>query len=194
MQRQSALGVRAGGKAVGNGKPVDLSGYVLGGIDGSNYMLPTLSANITPAPLTITGVTGVNNKVYDGTPIASLMGAPSVTPIAGDTVTVTATAQFADKQAAVGKVVPVTYLSAGADLGNYTVTPAVGSTSFTADITPRPLTVTATGVNRVYTATTAATLNYSDDRIGGDALIVSNHGGHPRRPQGAVFASGPHHR
>ena len=160
-------------KAVGNGKPVDLSGYVLGGIDGSNYMLPTLSANITPAPLTITGVTGVNNKVYDGTPIASLMGAPNVTPIAGDTVTVTATAQFADKQAAVGKVVPVTYLSAGADLGNYTVTPAVGSTSFTADITPRPLTVTATGVNRVYTATTAATLNYSDDRIGGDALTLS---------------------
>src|SRR5204863_930449 len=58
----------------------------------------------------------------------------------------------------------------GTDAGNY----SYGSTaSTTADITARALTVSATGVNKVYDGTTAATATLSDDRVSGDSLTDS---------------------
>jgi autotransporter-associated beta strand protein len=56
-------------KNVGIAIPVTVTGLALGGTQAGNYTLtqPTgLTANITPAMLTVTGVT-VNNKVYDTT-------------------------------------------------------------------------------------------------------------------------------
>ena len=64
-------------KTVANGKPVTVSGLALTGRDAANYTLtqPTTSANITPASLTVTGVS-VSNKVYDRSVAATLGGAP----------------------------------------------------------------------------------------------------------------------
>src|SRR5439155_5073595 len=42
-----------------------------------------------------------------------------------------------------------------------------------ADITARTLTVSATGMNKVYDGTTAATVTLSDDRLAGDDLTAS---------------------
>jgi hypothetical protein len=53
---------------------------------------------------------------------------------------------------------------------NYTL---VGGNS-TGTITPRTLAVTATGVNRVYDATTVATVTLGDNRVAGDVLTLSN--------------------
>ena len=68
--------------------------------------------------------------------------------------------------------------------GPYTITPNAGSlsatnydfTSFvsgTLTITSRALQVTATGVNKVYDGTTAATVTLSDDRVSGDTFTES---------------------
>jgi hypothetical protein len=58
---------------VGNNKPVTVSGLALGGADAGNYTLsvPILNANITPAPLTVAGITAAS-KVYDGTTNATI--------------------------------------------------------------------------------------------------------------------------
>jgi hypothetical protein len=58
---------------VGNNKPVTVSGLALGGADAGNYTLsvPIFNANITPAPLTVAGITAAS-KVYDGTTNATI--------------------------------------------------------------------------------------------------------------------------
>jgi len=61
-------------KDVGSGKPVTVSGVVLGGADGGNYTVTQpagLTADITQANLTITGAVA-NNKVYDRNRIATV--------------------------------------------------------------------------------------------------------------------------
>src|SRR5207245_1894502 len=58
-------------------------------------------------------------------------------------------------------------LISGADAGNYTFN-AVAAT--TADITPRALTVSAHGVNKVYDGTTTASVTLSDNRVAGDVF------------------------
>lgn len=51
----------------------------------------------------------------------------------------------------------------------YTVTYTDGALT----VTPATLTIAATGVNRVYDATTGATVSYSDNRVSGDVLTIS---------------------
>ncbi|WAC74486.1 YDG domain-containing protein [Roseateles sp. SL47] len=111
-------------KNVGTSKPVTVSGLTLTGADAANYTLilpPTLAANITPAPLTITGVQA-SDKIYDGSRVATLVGVATVSPFAQDVVSLTgpATATFSDKDPGIGKPVTVTgYRLTGPDAGNY---------------------------------------------------------------------------
>jgi hypothetical protein len=101
-------------------------------------------------------------------PLASLSGA-----LAGDDVSLSGgSASFAIKSAGTARTVTATGLTlSGAAAGNY----QLASTSATAlaDITPRPLLVSATGANRVYDGTTAATVTLSDNRVSGDVLSTS---------------------
>ncbi|MEK7075675.1 MAG: YDG domain-containing protein, partial [Patescibacteria group bacterium] len=69
-----------------------------------------------------------------------------------------------------GKQVTVSGLSlGGADAGNYSLTQPVLNDGV---IAPATLTVTATGVNKVYDAGTTATVILSDDRVLGDVLTL----------------------
>src|SRR5207244_10622931 len=78
---------------------------------------------------------------------------------------------FLNKNVGTGKTVNVSGISiSGADSGNYT---ANTTTSTTANITVRTLTVSATGVNRVYDGTTNAAVTLSDDRVAGDVLTAN---------------------
>src|SRR6185295_16082043 len=71
-----------------------------------------------------------------------------------------------------GKAVTVNGIAInGTDAGNYNLTNMAAST--TADITARALTVSATGVSRVYDGTTSATVTLSDDRVSGDVLTTA---------------------
>ena len=90
---------------------------------------------ITPASLTITGISA-SNKVYDGTAAAILSGTAKVSPLGSDSVTLsgTGTGVFASKNVGTGKAVTVTgYTFSGADASNYTL---VEPTGLTANITP----------------------------------------------------------
>ena len=153
-------------KNVGNGKTVTLTGASLGGADAGNYVLDsvaTTTANITPRDLTVSA-TGVN-KLYDGTTSATVTLATDA--IGGDAVTAAYTsASFADKHVGNGKAVSVSGISiSGADAGNYTLLNTTASA--TANITPRDLTVSATGVNKQYDGTTSATVTLADQASAG---------------------------
>ncbi len=160
-------------KNVANGKSVTVSGISISGTDAGNYTLQnttaTATANITPASLTVTA-TGVN-KVYDATANATVT--LSDNRINGDVVTDSYTsASFANKNVANGKSATISGISiSGTDAGNYTLQNTTATA--TANIAPASLTVTATGVNKVYDATNNASTTLSDNRISGDVVTDS---------------------
>ena len=155
-------------KNVGTGKVLTVIGITITGSDAGNYFLAnttaTTSASITPRVLTVSA--GAANKVYDGTTAAIV--ALSDNRVAGDVFTDADTsANFADKNVGNGKAVTVAGITiTGTNAGNYTLTSTTATTA--ANITPRALTVSATGVNKVYDGTTAATVALADNRVGGD--------------------------
>src|SRR5581483_11763597 len=155
-------------KNAGNSKTINVSGISIAGADAGNYTFnttATATANITPRPLTVTA-TGID-KVYDGTTAASVTFADN--RIAGDVLTVSDTAVFVNKNVGNGKTISVTGISiSGADAGNYLLSNTTATT--TANIAPRPLTITAAGVNKLYDGTTTATVTLSDNRVAGDVF------------------------
>jgi hypothetical protein len=158
-------------KNVGTGKPVSVSGISISGADAGNYTFNTTAsttADITARALTISA-TGIN-KIYDGTTTATVT--LSDNRVAGDVFTDSYTsASFADKNVGTGKTVSVSGISiSGADAGNYTFNTTATTT---ANITKKYLTVSATGVNKVYDGTTAATVTLSDNRVSGDVFTDS---------------------
>ncbi|MFZ5882703.1 MAG: beta strand repeat-containing protein, partial [Chloroflexota bacterium] len=163
-------------KNIGAGKTVTVSGLTLSGADAPNYSLtqPTTTADITAKTLTVSGITAAN-KVYDGNATATLntSSASLVGVVSGDSVTLntaSAAGTFSDKNAGAGKTVTVSGLTlSGADAPNYSLT----QPTTTASITQRTLTVTATGVDKVYDGTVTATVTLSDDRLSGDVLSVN---------------------
>jgi hypothetical protein len=73
----------------------------------------------------------------------------------------------------VGNNLPITtsgFALTGTDAMDYTI---VQPSGLTASITPRPLTVTATGSSKVYDGNTAATVAFTDNPVAGDALTVT---------------------
>jgi maltooligosyltrehalose synthase len=162
-------------KTVGSAKLVVVTGLSLSGTDAINYLLTstntTVTANVTVAGLTVSGITA-SNKVYDARTTAGLVltNAALVGVLGGDVVSLVKTnakGLFANKTIGAAKSVTVSGLTVtGADAINYTLT----QPSTTASITAANLTVTAKGVNKVYSGTTVATVTLSDNRLSGDVL------------------------
>jgi hypothetical protein len=113
-------------KNVGAGKTVIVTGFTLSGADAPNYTVAQpsgLTANITAAPLTVSGITA-QNKVYDATTAANLSGTAVVSVLGNDSVTVAGVgrAEFANAEVEVAKPVTVSgYTLSGVDAGNYAV-------------------------------------------------------------------------
>ncbi|GAB2855318.1 hypothetical protein GCM10027277_24800 [Pseudoduganella ginsengisoli] len=146
-------------KNIGTGKAITVSSIALSGTDAGNYTVtvPTgLTANVTAAPLTVTGMSGVS-RTYDATTTATTTGGALSGVLGSDSVTLgTATASFASKTVGTSKAITVSSIGlSGTDSGNYTLTMPAG---LTADIKAAELTVTGmAGVSRVYDATATAT-------------------------------------
>jgi hypothetical protein len=163
-------------KTVGTGKTVNVSGLTLGGADSANYTLaqPTTTANITPAALSVSGVTA-SNKIYDGSTAATLntAGAALVGVQGSDSVTLNsagAAGSFATKNVGTAKTVTVVGLTvSGTDAANYNLSQPTTS----ANVTPAPLTVTAAAADKVYDGTSTASATLSDNRVGGDSFSLS---------------------
>jgi hypothetical protein len=141
------------------------------GADAANYTFNTTAAttaDITQRALTVSA-TG-QSRVYDGTTNATVTLGDN--RVAGDVLSSSyGAASFLDKNAGTGKTVNVNGINVtGTDAGNYTFNTTAATT---ADITPRALTVNATGQNRVYDGSTNATVTLGDNRVAGDTLASS---------------------
>lgn len=165
-------------KNVGTNKAVTFIGFGLSGDNAGNYQLVSGSANanasITAATIsTVTGITAAN-KVYDATTAATLTttGAAFTGKFGSDDLTVaSASGTFSDKNVANGKTVNISGITlSGTDAGNYVLTDS--SATANADITPKALTITYSGVNKTYDATLAASVTTSDNRLGSDVLTI----------------------
>ena len=147
-------------KNVGSNKAVAIGGYTLSGADAGNYTLttPGLTASITPATITVSGL-GVANKVYDASTLATLTGTATVAALGSDSLSLGGAghAEFADKNAGASKAVTVSgYTLAGADAGNYVLQQPAG---LTASIAKADLAVSGlSAVGKTYDSSTVATL------------------------------------
>ncbi|HAV35099.1 MAG TPA: hypothetical protein DCX52_01870, partial [Massilia sp.] len=161
-------------KNAGIGKTVTVTGIALDGQDAGNYTLAstgaTTSADIGKRTLTATA-TGLN-KTYDGGTAANVLLGDD--RISGDVLSLSAdSASFADKNAGIGKTVTVSGIALdGDDAGNYALASTGATTS--ANIDKRSLSALATGVNKTYDGSNAATVNFSDDRVTGDVLAYTS--------------------
>ncbi|HEY8063578.1 MAG TPA: filamentous hemagglutinin N-terminal domain-containing protein [Methylosinus sp.] len=158
------------------------NGYVDAGMQAASSVLSSVYKNVegtvtvNPKALTISGV--VADKVYDGTASATLNSGVANSGLIGlignQTLNVAYTsAAFVDKNAAVGKTVNVTYTAAdganGGKASNYTI-----ANTTTATIGPKPISATATGVDKVYDGATVDTISYQlPGKVAGDNLSLS---------------------
>ena len=162
----------------GTGKIVDVTGLALSGANAGNYTLVSTSVSgavgtILAKVLTVTGIS-VLEKVYDGTTSATISGAaPSFSGVVGmDSVSLNTgllNANFVDAHAGIGKTVNVTGFSlTGADASDYTINSSSFASS-SATITPKGLSVTATGglQKMLGTPDPVFTYNYTG-LVGGD--------------------------
>ncbi|AWB66614.1 hypothetical protein C2869_09305 [Saccharobesus litoralis] len=158
-------------KNVGNNKAITYSQIVISGADAGNYNLlnttASTSANITPRDLLVS--ISALDKIYDGTSLASA-NVVSDDRVVGDDLTFALSALFNDKHAANNKTVTLTDLElSGADKNNYQVANTLVAT--TANITPRPLSLTIQAEDKIYDGLTNANATViSDNRITGDIL------------------------
>ncbi|MBV5322364.1 MAG: hypothetical protein JZU60_00850 [Ilumatobacteraceae bacterium] len=136
-------------KTAGVSKAVTVSGITLTGTDSGNYttnVTARTTATIAKKQITVSAMG--TDKVYDGK-LTDIVTLSSADILGADKVTFSKTsANFADKNADTGKTVTVSGIRlSGLDGANYK---ANTTTTTTANITPKAITVTATGTNKVY--------------------------------------------
>jgi flagellar motor protein MotB/endonuclease YncB( thermonuclease family) len=180
IETGSAVGV-FGSKTVAEGKTVTINSLSISGADAVNYILPsvmTTTASIVAKQLTATNITAAS-KEYDQLLTASLTvnGAGLNGVIDGDTVTIvtaSAAGAFATKTVGVNKAVTVSGLSiTGADSVNY----VLASTTVTASITARSLTVSGiTAADKIFDGTTSASISVASATLNGilgnDVVVI----------------------
>lgn len=165
-------------------KTITANGITLAGTDAGNYALQntstTLTGRINPRPLAVSGVSAVD-RVYDGTRDVTVnIGSATVDTsnvVPGDQVSVatpgsgSVTGQMADKHVGTNKAVTVPGLGlTGTDAGNYSITSGSGG-GVVVNITPKPVTVTYTALDKVYNFNTFATIEVtSPDIVTGDQV------------------------
>lgn len=142
-----------------------------------NYIITIAdeSFTVTARPITISGITA-SEKTYDGNTTATLVftGVNYGNIVDGDELIVTATGSFGDKNAATGKTVTISGLTlGGTDAANYTLATSGQQATTTANINPKPLTITNvafTASGKTYDGTTDAvfeSIDYSQATIEG---------------------------
>jgi hypothetical protein len=148
-------------KNAGDGKIVAFSGFSLGGTAVENYTLSaqpaSVTANITPKPVTILGV-AAENKVYDGRTSAQISGTASIDEnLDGENLTIVqGSANFENRNVGNSKTVTFSgFTLAGIEANNYNLIEQ--PISVMANITQKPLDIVNTAVkNKVYDGTAKA--------------------------------------
>jgi len=159
----------------------------LTGTAAANYQLPsanTTSFTIAKKSVTVSGIKA-SNKTYNGSTAATLDTSSAVFTgiVSGDTLTVSGTGTFNNKNAGTGKTVTISGLTlGGASAGNYSLAASGNQTTTTANITKSTVSVSSgiTASNKTYDGDTAATLDTSGavfaGLFDGDTLTVTGTG------------------
>ena len=161
----SASGTASDSNA-GTGKSVSVTYTLADGTNGglaSNYSLAdgTGSVDITPKALSYGSVSAAD-KTYDGTDIASITASGLSGFVGTETVTATATGQFADTNAGTGKSVTVTYSLADGTNGGLAGNYALANDTASADISPATLTVNGQSASdKTYDGTDTASVSFT---------------------------------
>lgn len=157
-----------------NGSAIRNAGtYVLDGFYSSQFGFDVTEPvkaqlTVTKAHLNIDAL--AQDKIYDGNTNASLSFGDDRK--GSDSLTISGTGAFADKNAGSGKTVDIDGITVtGADAQNYEWN---ATASTTADIAKATLHVSASGQNKVYNGSTSASVTLSDDRIGADDLTITS--------------------
>jgi gliding motility-associated-like protein len=146
-----------------------------GTLTNTNYDITYVGNNfvITPASLSITGITGAN-KIYDGTTNALINGTASyiglVLADAGLTVTGSPSFNFNDKN--VGTSKPITVTGFAAPSANYILTQPTG---LSGNITPKAAIINVVASNKQYDGTTAAIVNLSSPSFIASDIVTINY-------------------
>jgi gliding motility-associated-like protein len=147
-----------------------------GTLTNTNYDITYVGNNftITPASLSITGITGAN-KIYDGTTNALINGTASyiglVSADAGLAVAGTPSFNFNNKNVGISK--PITVTGFASPSANYTLTQPTG---LTGDITPKTAIINAVANNKQYDGTTTAIVNLSSPSFIASDIVTINYG------------------
>ena len=109
-------------KNVGTGKTITVV-YTLGGADAGKYVAPVnysvTTGVINAIQLTISTPTLTTTKTYDGGTTAAVTAGTLSGVVSGDTVIVSAAANYDNATVGTGKTITVVYTLGGADAGNY---------------------------------------------------------------------------
>jgi len=172
LDRSGAAGVFATSNA-GSNLAVTASGFALTGSKAADYSLiqpQSLSANISQATLSITGVTA-NNKTYDGTTAATLStGSATLNGVvSGDTLTLgtgSASGAFASSDAGSNIAVSASgFTISGAGASNYSLSQPSG---LTANIAQKAITVAITSTpTKTYNGDSSAVVGSSGFTLSG---------------------------
>lgn len=143
-------------KNVGTGKTVTYGGLTISGAKAKNYTIGasgTTTGTITAKVITATFAD--ISKTYDGTTSATAGTGTLSGVISGDTVTVTGSAAFEDKNVGTDKTVNYTSVAlSGEEAGNYTIaSTATGKGAIAA----KSITATFADISKTYDGTTNAT-------------------------------------
>jgi len=146
-------------KNVSNGIAISVTGITLGGTDASNYIgnyTASTTANITPALLTVSGLSGTN-RTYNGTTMDALSGTAVLNGlVAGETLTLGNKADGTLASANAGSEAVTTAITIGNGTGsasNYNLTqPTLGNVT----IAKALLTVSTSKVTKTYDGTLTA--------------------------------------
>jgi filamentous hemagglutinin family protein len=156
------------------------------GNNGNNYTIgnkTTTAGSIFKKSITLDGITAAN-KTYDGTNAAIITAGAIATGIANETLAVSGTGTFSDKNAADGKTVTVADVTTLAKTNgtgewrNYNLT-STGSITTTANIDKKNVTLDSiTAANKVYDGTDTATITAGSitTGVGNETLAISGKG------------------
>ena len=171
---------------VGTNKTVNITYGSLSGNASGNYTIDTANsqktttASITARSIKVYNITA-SNKEYDGTTTATLVLNNILydRKCSGDSITVTATGTFSDKNAGTNKTVTISNITlSGASASNYTINTSTTQTTTTATITKKEVTISGIiAANKVYDGTTTIDIRYYyvkyEGKLDSDALSVT---------------------
>jgi filamentous hemagglutinin family protein len=160
------------GKDAGNRTMVVENGVAIDGNNGGNYAVVTETTAGFIAKRLITTAVTANDKVYDGTTAATGTFGALTNLVAGETVGVTGTLNFADRNAEEFKAVQVSNaVLTGAEARNYELSPV---TNALARISKASLVLTAGADSRQYDGTTASSGTVTAAGLGfGDSFTAT---------------------